>query len=630
MGAKLHKQDPMNDRLPFLTLTAMGVVYGDIGTSPLYAMRECFTGPHGVILTPDNILGILSTILWSLLLIISFKYIYLVMRADNKGEGGVLALMALVHKARSKKSRVPIFVYFGLFGAALLYGDGMITPAISVLGAVEGLEKAAPTLHPYIIPITLVILVGLFSVQRFGTAKIGSLFGPIIVVWFLVLGILGILPILERTEVFSAINPLYALEFFFRNGWRGFTVLGAVFLVVTGGEALYADMGHFGKIPIRWGWYALVLPCLVIHYFGQGALLLSDPSAIAHPFYSLAPNWLLYPLIALATIATIIASQAVISGAYSLTWQGIQLGYLPRMKILHTSHEEKGQIYVPVVNWGLLLSTLWLVWTFGSSSKLAAAYGVAVATTMVITTVLFYQITQRLWGWSKAKSIALTVFLMIVDLAFFGANIIKIEEGGWFPLLIGGLVFTLMATWRKGREILAERLYAHSPSLLKFIKDDLPKLNPCRVPGTAVFMFGGTDGVPPALLHNLRHNEVLHEKVVILSVMVLDIPHVSIEERVSVAKLDETFFRIGVSYGFTDQPNIPAALAIAKSMGYDFSRPKTVYFLGRETLLTTEKPGMALWREKLFAVMSKNARRATSFYQIPPDQVIEIGLQIEL
>lgn len=611
-----------------LTLGALGVVYGDIGTSPLYAMRQCFHGIHAVQATPENIVGVLSLILYSLILIISVKYITFVMRADNHGEGGILALMALVPHSRSS-ARTGLLTGLGLFGAALLYGDGMITPAISVLGAVEGLSIATPFFEPYIIPITVAILVLLFIIQYRGTGGVGALFGPIMIVWFVTIAALGVRWIGSETRVLGAINPAHAWRFFIDNGYRGFLVLGSVFLVVTGGEALYADMGHFGRKPIRLAWAALVLPALLLNYFGQGALMLHDPLHAEHPFFLLAPGWLLYPLVVLATAAAVIASQALISGAFSLTRQAVQLGYSPRVDIDYTSAEEKGQIYVPQVNWGLMLSTIGLVIGFRSSSNLAAAYGIAVTMTMVITTVLLYFVARKVWRWRLLPSLILTTFFLIIDVAFFGANVLKIVQGGWFPLVVGTVIFTLMTTWKRGRALVAARLSSRAYPFEKFM-EHIERDPPIRVPGTAVFMTGTSGGTPPALLHNLAHNKVLHEQIVLCTVTTADVPFVGKEEQVKVQDLGRRFYRVTLTYGFAQQPNVPDAMRQATEQGLEVDENETTYFLGRETILVTRAPGMALWRERLFVLMSRNAVRATAFFRIPPERVVELGMQLEI
>ena len=613
-----------------LALGALGVVYGDIGTSPIYAMREALGEHYGLAPTPANVLGVLSLIFWALIIVISIKYLVFVMRADNRGEGGMIALTALVAPPReARPGRRWGLVLIGLFGASLLYGDSMITPAISVLSAIEGLEVATPLFEPYIIPITIAILVALFAVQSRGTAGIGKVFGPVTLIWFLTLAALGISQVVRHPQVFAALNPVYGAEFFLRNGWQGFLVLGSVFLVVTGGEALYADMGHFGKTPIRLTWFAIVLPSLILNYFGQGALIIANPAAVEHPFFLMAPNWALYPLVGITTLATVIASQAVISGAFSLTRQAVQLGYLPRLQIEHTSAQQIGQIYIPGVNWALMLACIGLVLGFRSSSNLAAAYGVAVTTDMVFTTILFAVVARTLWKWSVPLLVLLAAGFLTVDLAFWGANIIKIPQGGWFPLVIAAVVFTLFTTWKKGRDILGKRLREQSLPLDLFLPD-MERNPPARVPGTAVFMASNSDGVPPAMLHNLKHNKVLHDQVVFLRVATEEIPVVARGDRVAVEPLGNGFFRVVARYGFTEDPDVPAVLELAREHGLEARPAQTSYFLGRETLIATRKRDMALWREKLFALMSRNARSATAFFRIPPNRVVELGAQIEL
>ena len=618
-------------RTATLALGALGIVYGDIGTSPLYALRECFNGPHSVLPTPANVLGVCSLIFWSLIVVVSVKYLIFVMRADNRGEGGILALMALAlqrPRGQAHKAR-PVLVTLGIFGAALLYGDGVITPAITVLSAVEGLNVATPVFEPYVIPITLVIICIIFFVQRHGTAGIAAVFGPVMCVWFSVLGGLGLKELLHNPEVLWAISPVYGARFFLDNGGHGFLVLGAVFLVVTGGEALYADMGHFGWKPIKRAWFFLVLPGLTLNYLGQGALLLRDASAARNPFYLLAPDWALYPLVALATAAGIIASQTLISGAFSITRQAMQLGYSPRMEVVHTSAEEMGQIYLPGLNWVLLLGVVALVLSFRSSSALASAYGIAAVTTMAITTLLAYVVARERWGVSRALALPIAGVFLVVDLSFFSANTVKIANGGWLPLLLALMIFTLMTTWKRGRDILAAKLRASSIPLKELVGSfgDHP---PVRVPGTAIFMTGNAEGTPPALLHNLKHNKVLHEQVVLLTIVPEDVPHVPGDERVEVEPLEQGFVRVVARYGFMENPGIPDVLKRCREKGLQFQLMGTSFFLGRETLIPTKRPGMAIWREALFAWMSRNARSATAYFRIPPNRVVELGSQVEL
>jgi KUP system potassium uptake protein len=625
-----HTTTPRGRYLAILSLTALGIVYGDIGTSPLYAMRECFHGPHAIAATPDNIFGVLSLIFWALIIIISIKYCIFVLRADNHGEGGILALTALATpiKIVSKRERW-VLIVLGIFGAALLYGDGIITPAISVLGAIEGLNVATPLFAPYVVPTTIVIIVGLFLIQSRGTAKVGRLFGPVMLMWFLVIAVLGIMQVIRHPSVIGAFNPIHGVNFFLREGWHGFLVLGTVFLVVTGGEALYADMGHFGKRPIRIVWYTIVLPALLLNYLGQGALLIENPAVAENPFYMLAPAWALYPLIVLATCAAIIASQALISGAYSLTMQAIQLGFMPRLRIEHTSSTEMGQIYIPALNWALMIGCIAIVIGFGSSSNLAAAYGVAVTATMVITTILLGVVERDKWGWSLPLTLALSGFFLIIDLAFFGANIIKIPHGGWFPIVVGALIFLVMTTWKKGRRILAERLLSRAHPIEVFLRD-IAKNPPVRVPGTAIFMNGTATGTPPALMHNLEHNKVLHERVVLLTVKTKQAPYVEPEERVQLESLGHDFYRMIINYGFMEDPDIPKVLENLEPPAPRFDSMKSTYFLGRETVIASKYPGMMIWREKLFALMSRNASSATAYFCLPPNRVVELGSQIEI
>jgi KUP system potassium uptake protein len=621
-------------RTALLALGAVGVVYGDIGTSPLYALRECFTGPHGITPSHDNVLGVLSLIFWSLIITVSVKYLVFVLRADNRGEGGVLALMALVGQ-RSRGSKPPnrarsVLLLMGIFGASLLYGDGVITPAISVLSAVEGLSVATPIFEPYILPITLSILVVLFLVQRQGTGGIGNVFGPFMCVWFITLAVLGVKELVHNPAVLWALSPVEGVSFFLRNGGHGFLVLGGVFLVVTGGESLYTDMGHFGRGPIRWAWFALVLPSLMLNYLGQGALLLRNPEAARNPFFLIAPSWALYPLVVLAAGAATIASQAVISGAFSNTRQAMQLGYCPRMEVVHTSAEEKGQIYLPGLNLVLLVGVVLLVLGFRSSSALAGAYGIAVASAMLMTTCMAYVVARERWGVRRAVALPIMLLFLGMELAFFSANSVKIPEGGWFPLVLAIALFTLMTTWKRGREILAAKLRAASMDLKDLLESFQGEHAPVRVPGTAVFMTGNPEGSPPALLHNLKHNKVLHEQVVLLTILSEDVPHVSPEERVEVQPLEMGFVRVIARYGFMENPSIPDILKRGREQGLQFQLMSTSFFLGRETLIPSKKPGMAMWREALFSWMSRNARSATAFFRIPPNRVVELGTQVEL
>ncbi len=572
----------------------------------------------------------MSLILWSLIIVISIKYLTFVMRADNHGEGGIIALTALVAPpSQAAAQRRLALVMARLFGAALLYGDSMITPAISVLSAIEGLEVATPLFRPYVIPITIVILITLFAVQRRGTAGIGMLFGPVTLVWFLTLALLGVFGIASHPSVMAAVNPLQGAAFFARNGLAGFLVLGSVFLVVTGGEALYADMGHFGIRPIRLTWFILVLPALVLNYFGQGAIILEDPTTLEHPFFLMAPGWALYPLVGMATLATIIASQAVISGAFSLTQQAIQLGYLPRMKVEHTSSREMGQVYLPGINWALMLACLGLVIGFRTSSNLAAAYGVAVTTDMAVTTVLFVVVAAKRWHWSPTSIVLFLSVLVIVDLAFWGANLPKIPQGGWFPIVVAAVIFTMMTTWKKGRHLVAARLEVGSLPI-ELLVADIRESNPTRVAGTAIFLHKDPNGTPPALLHNLKHNRVLHQRVVLLSVLTLDVPRVTDDDRLTVVKVADDLYKVIASYGFAESPDVPRILEGCEKSGLTFDMMHTTFFLSRETLVAHKKGGMARWRKRLFGRMSRNSLQATAYFGIPPNRVVELGMQVQL
>ena len=627
LSAVLPASQDRRRRLVWLCLASLGIVYGDIGTSPLYAMRECFYGQHAVPPTQANVLGVLSLILWSLVLIISVKYLILILRADNRGEGGILALATLVHDVLRHGK---FFFLLGLFGAALLYADGMITPAISVTGAIEGLHVATPFFDPYVLPIAIVILIGLFFFQSRGTTGVGAVFGPITMLWFIAISVLGIQQIIRAPEVLAAINPMHGFEFFMINGSRGFLVLGAVFLVVTGGEALYADIGHFGTTPIRLTWFAIVLPALTLNYFGQGALLLVQPEAAINPFYRMAPSWALYPMVVLATAAAVIASQAIISGAFSLTMQAIQLGYSPRLKVIYTSARIIGQIYVPVVNWGLMIACIALVLGFRTSSNLAAAYGVAITTTMLITTILFYIVARYRWRWPAAAALMIAAFFITIDLAFFGANMLKVAHGGWFPLLVSASILFFMLTWRKGRHILRSRLSEMCLPLDAFLPD-LKSQSTRRVPGTAVYMSGNRSGTPLALLHNLKHNKVLHEQVVLLTVRTEEVPYLAnAKDRVALEMLDEGFWRAQIHFGFMEKPDVPAALDRIKQPGPRFDPMRTTYFIGRETILATRKLGLSSWRGSIFAWMTRNAGDVTSYFCLPPNGVVELGARVEV
>ncbi len=619
-----------SQRLPALTLAALGVVYGDIGTSPLYAIKEVFGGAHHAVpITPGNVLGILSLLVWTLILVVTVKYAAFIMRANNHGEGGIMALIALVHRNAQSAQQTRVLVMLGLFGAALFYGDGIITPAISVLSAVEGLEVATPAFDPWIIPITLGILFGLFWVQRHGTGRVGGLFGPITTVWFIALALLGIVNIAHTPVVLSALSPHHALGFFVAQPTLAFFSMGAVFLAVTGAETLYADMGHFGAKPVRLAWLGLVLPALTLNYFGQGALLLSDPAAIAHPFYHMTPDWALYPMVILAGAATVIASQAVISGVYSITHQAIQLGYAPRMTVLHTSSSERGQIYLPGVNWGLFLAVVLLVLAFESSSRLAAAYGISVSGTMIITTVLVYVVARRVWGWSRLACRALFGAFLVVDLGFFAANLLKFADGGWFPLAFAGGVFLLMTTWKQGRALLKARRDRDSMPLDAFVQSMRGGSVP-TVPGTAVFLTPNPEQVPHSLLHSLKHYKSLHERVVILCVRFTDEPYVPDAARVTVAHLGERYHRVDVRFGFMDRPDLTGALHRCSESGMACDMENTTFFLGRETMIPRRKSDMAWWREKLFIAMARNAGTMADYFGLPPNRIVELGAQIVL
>jgi KUP system potassium uptake protein len=630
MEPEVKKMTHQN-RLVIGALGALGVVYGDIGTSPLYALRECFLGHNRPTLVPENIIGVLSLILWSLIIVVTGKYIFYILRFDNRGEGGILALMALAAQKADIKKRSHLFmvISMGIFGSALLYGDGIITPAITVLGAVEGLKVGTPIFSPYVITLSVAILVVLFLVQRIGSGKIGIVFGPIMLLWFSVIGSLGLHQIGQEPRVLEAINPFAALLFFVENKWIGFTVLGGVLLVITGAEALYADMGHFGKKPIAVAWLFVVLPALLFNYFGQGALLLSRPEAIENPFFFLAPSWAVVPLVILSTAAAIIASQALISGVFSVTRQGIQLGFFPRLSIIHTSSEEIGQVYVPFINWLLLFLTIWVVYSFRSSENLAGAYGLAVSTMMVMTTILAAITSRRIWKWSETHVFLISGSLLLIDIAFFSATSLKFIEGGWLPILVAVLIFTIMSTWKRGREILALRLSEKSIPLDKFL-DDVAHNRIARIPGTGIFMTGDPTGTPAALIHNLKHNKVLHDRVVFMTVRTEEVPYVSLEGRAEIKEIGPKIFRVLIHYGFQETPNIKKILKFCEAKGLSVSMDDATFFVGRETLVASRAPGMAIWREKLFIFMARNAQGATSFFRIPSNKVIEVGLQVDL
>lgn len=613
-----------------LAFGALGVVYGDIGTSPLYAIKECFHGMHAIAVTPDNVLGVLSLIFWSLTMVITIKYVLFITAADNRGEGGIFALIELLPKDRGHRHVQVILALLGLVGAGLLYGDGVITPAISVLSAVEGLNVATSAAEPLVVPITCVILFGLFMVQRRGTAGIGKVFGPVMLVWFSVLAVLGTKEILAAPQVLQAINPWHAVDFFQRNHLHGMVVLGAVVLCITGGEALYADLGHFGRRPIQLSWICIVFPCLLLNYFGQGAGLLLDPSIAPNPFYSLVPDALLYPMAALSTAATVIASQALISGVFSLTRQAIQLGCCPRLRIVHTSSAMEGQIYIPEVNFALMWACIGLTIAFEESSRLAAAYGIAVTATMGITSILYLFVAHWTWKQPLWRCLPPVLVFLAFDLAYFGSNLLKVADGGWFTLLIAALIFTAMATWQDGRKALRDLSLASTVPLRTFLQEVATR-NPIRVPGTAVFMSLSPQGTPVTLLHHYKHNKVFHQSVVILTITASDTPTVDEDDRLDVQDLGTGFFRIVARYGFMETPDVPDIMARARATGIPIDPPAdTTYFLGRESLLTTGKSKMAGFRKSLFALMSRNARPATAYFGLPPGRVVELGVQVEL
>ncbi|WP_170935863.1 MULTISPECIES: potassium transporter Kup [Pandoraea] len=622
-----HRPQPM----PALMVAAIGVVFGDIGTSPLYALKECFDPQHGIPFNQQAVFGIISLLFWALVIVVSLKYVLFVMRADNRGEGGVLALMALsLRSVRAGSKWASVLMMLGMFGACMFYGDAVITPAISVMSAVEGLEIAAPSLTRFVLPITIVILIILFSMQKSGTAKVGRLFGPVMVVWFVILGVLGVYNMFAAPEIIKAINPYYGIHFIHTHALQAYIVLGSVFLVLTGAEALYADMGHFGIRPIRFAWTALVFPALVLNYFGQGALLLSNPKAIENPFFLMAPDWALLPLVVVATAATVIASQAVISGAFSLTSQAIQLGYVPRMKILHTSDREIGQIYMPVINWSLLLVIIWIVLAFKSSSNLAAAYGIAVTTTMVITTILACVVMVKVWNWNKFLVALIITGFLVVDFAFFGANLIKVEEGGWLPLALGAFLFFMLMTWHKGRQLLRERTAADGIPLGPFLQGLLAH-PPHRVAGTAIYLTGGNTLVPVSLLHNLKHNRILHERTIFLTFRTVDVPYVEDDKRMEVKDHTGGLYSVVSTFGFNETPDVKEVLhLLEEKTDMHFELMDTSFFLARETVVPTKLPGMSIWRERLFAWMHQNAAKPTDFFSIPANRVVELGTKIEI
>ena len=628
--AKAVEADPARKALHVMVVGAIGVVFGDIGTSPLYTFSEAFSDQHGMPVTTFNVLGVLSLVLWTLLIVVALKYITFIMRADNKGEGGIMAMMALAQRATRKYPRTrKLVVLAAVLGAALFFGDGVITPSITVLSAVEGLGVAAPALAHWVVWIAVAVLVILFLVQKRGTGNVGSVFGPVMCIWFVALGLIGVYNIVQHPLVLRAINPWYGFNFFVHHGTGGFLVLGAVVLCVTGAEALYADMGHFGRKPITVAWYAFVMPGLMLNYFGQGALLVYDPSAASNPFYLAVPSWALYPVIALATAAAVIASQAVIAGSFSIMRQAIQLGFLPRMPVVHTSNEEVGQIYLPWVNRLLMILVVLVVIGFGSSKALAGAYGIAVTGTMVIDTTLFLIVAWRMWKWNPLVILGLGLFFLTIDLSFFGANTLKVEDGGWFPLVLGLAVFTILTTWRRGRDLVLRQLKHGGLALAPFIAN-IVEHPPTRVEGTAIFLVSDPDAVPHALLHNLKHNKVLHKRNVILTVDTLETPYADFDERVELKDLGNDFYLLTLRFGFADDPNVPAALHECTKQGLDIKMMDTTFFLSRETIVATDRPGMVMWRDKLFAFLARNALPATAFFSIPGNRLIELGAQVEI
>ena len=616
-------------KLAGLVVAAVGIVFGDIGTSPLYAVRETFAGHHPLPVTPQNLFGILSLVCWTIIILVSVKYVSIIMRADNRGEGGSLALLALVSEVTKGTRAARFLLLLGIFAAALFYGDSMITPAISVLSAVEGLEVVTPQLASYVIPLTVVIITGLFALQSHGTATVGLMFGPIMSVWFLTLSLLGLINLVHAPEILYAANPLYGVGFIVRHPLQGFFALGSVFLAATGAEALYTDMGHFGKLPIRLAWFSFVKPALLLNYFGQGALLLQNAEAIHSPFFRLAPDWGLLPLVILATLATVIASQAVISGAFSVARQAIQLGLLPRLKIIHTSGEERGQIYVPFINWTLYCAVVGLVVGFGSSSDLAAAYGIAVTGTMVVTAIMAIMVIWRVWQWPLAGALALMLPFVFIDFTFLAANLLKIFEGGWVPLALGTIVMTVMYTWRRGSRMLFEKTRRTETPLESLVKS-LEKKPPARVSGTAVFLTSDPASAPTALLHSLKHYKVLHEKNVILTIETADTPRVDPAERVRIEPVGKTFSRVVLRFGFMETPNVPKALGIARKLGWQFDIMSTSFFLSRRSLKPAAHSGMPRWQDRLFIGLTRVANDATDYYQIPTGRVVEVGTQVTI
>jgi KUP system potassium uptake protein len=630
LGAGLAARPTHSSGVAALTLAAIGIVYGDIGTSPLYTMKAVFGPEHGLPLTPDNLLGAVSLIFWGLAIVVSLKYVSIILRADNRGEGGIMALMSLALTSLPKASRMyyPLMI-LGVFGASLFFGESIITPAISVLSAIEGLEVATPAMKPYVVPITIAVLIALYAVQSRGTAGIGKLFGPIMIIWFATLAVLGVINIVSAPEILTALNPYHAVDFMLRNRMIAFIALGAIVLAFTGVEALYADMGHFGARPIRLAWSFIVFPSLALNYLGQGGLLLSNPAAVSNPFYQQLGPWSIYPMVALSTIATVIASQATISGTFSMAKQAISLGLLPRMRIIFTSDREIGQIFIPVINGMQLVAVVIAVLEFGSSDELAAAYGIAVTGTMLLTTILSFFVIRYHWRYPLPVCIAISGVFFVIDAALFSSNTLKILSGGWFPLMLGVVLFTIMMTWRRGRQLVGENLKKHAIPLDGFL-ESLFLVPPVRVSGTAIFLRGESDGVPHAMLHNLKHNRVLHERVIFLTVVMHEVPWIPVAERVKIEDFGNECYQLRVHYGFKDEPDIPRVLDMCKDFGLEFDMLSTSFFISRQTIISTPGTGMSGWRELLFVTLSRNARGAADYYQIPPNQVIELGTQVEI
>ena len=626
----MSKEKQGHNGIAALTLGAIGVVYGDIGTSPLYTMKEVFAPAHGIAVTPANVVGVVSLILWCLIIVISLKYVTLVLRADNRGEGGIMALTALALKSVSSHSHFyyPVML-LGMVGAGLFFGDGIITPAITVLSSIEGIEVATPAFKPYVIPVALAVITGLYLVQSRGTGGIGKWFGPIVTVWFAVLATMGVINIVENPEILAAFNPVHAFQFLLSNRWFAFVALGAVVLALTGAEALYADMGHFGRKPVRLAWFLVVFPALALNYLGQGAMLLTNPAAASNPFFNQLGAWSIYPLVALSTVAAVVASQATISGAFSVAQQAISLGFLPRMRILHTSSHERGQIYIPLVNWVQYAAVVFAVIAFGSSTNLASAYGIAATATMLTTTLLTFFVVKYGWNYNGFIAVGATTFFLLIDVTLFASTSLKIVSGGWFPLVISLVMVTIMLTWRKGRELVFENLKAHLIPLADFLTG-LFASPPVRVAGTAIFFRAEGDGVPHAMLHNLLHNKVLHERVIFLTVFSTDIPAVAPVDRVRVEQLEHNCYQVNLYYGFTDTRDVPADLVLCEEQGLVLETMETSYFIARQTVISTPGSGMVMWREGLYVAMARNARDAADYFKLPVNRVIELGTQVEI